>query len=497
MVGFALTDWFQIQSGYLTVGEEINLSKLKLMTSIDEVAETIALRTFTPNDAEAAEAFTAEFIAFGWIFTLIAVMIVAGASFVFLSMLACRTTKGRAALAYPGFFLGAAAPLVFIYAVSAINGMAEQKAVQTTLFPYLMLLAGILGMVYCVRYPAISAVKNKRNSFFTRAVTTFVPVKGDGAKESLRKVIFTAALISFVYFGSTLGVDLFNEWRANMLKNKLRGDIGRTVDIDENAFAGLKPLPDYLALWQQNNDMVGYIRLNDTKVDYPVLQTTNNRYYLHHDFDGNASKGGAIFADHRNKFEEEYGEISDNTILYGHNISTGNYFAALSNYHTSGYRFNDLEFYRSNPVIMFDTLFEKMEWKIFACVLFNTQEEYGEVYDYWHQLEFVDENHFHNFVLDIMDRSVMFTDVDLEYGDKLLTLSTCFWPYSTTTQNVDTRCVIFARKIRPGESNHVNVDKATVNTGILRFELEKNRMGNSWNGRVWDYKTYLTSYKND
>jgi len=334
-------------------------------------------------------------------------------------------------------------------------------------------------------------------------VTTFVPVKGDGVKESIRKVIFTTAVICFIYFGSTLGVDLFNEWRAAMIQRRLEIDKSREVDLNDSRFDNIRDLNPqyYLALWAQNNDMVGYIKIGDTKVNYPVLQTDNNRFYLDYDFDKNESKGGAIFADYRNRFDPY--EISDNTILYGHNIATGNYFAALSNYHTLGTRFNDLEFYRTYPTIQFDTLYEKMEWKIFACVLFNTKEEHGEVYNYWRQLEFEDENHFNTYILDVMDRSVMLTDVDIEYGDQILTLSTCFWPYG---EAVDARCVIFARRVRDGEDSNVDVSKASINQGVFRFDTERNRMGNKWHGRnpggrvnennpeTWDYEKYLKSY---
>jgi sortase B len=84
---------------------------------------------------------------------------------------------------------------------------------------------------------------------------------------------------------------------------------------------------------------------------------------------------------------------------------------------------------------------------------------------------------------------VLFTDVDIEYGDHILTLSTCYWPFGHET----TRVVLFARKVRDGESSEVNVDKASYNLGFLPFTLQANRLGNTWNGRTWD-TSYLLSY---
>jgi sortase B len=261
--------------------------------------------------------------------------------------------------------------------------------------------------------------------------------------------------------------------------------------LNDSAFDGIRslnPLPDYLELFRQNNDMVGYIRVGDSRVDYPVLQTDNNHFYLHRDFEGNTSRGGWIYADYRNRFEGV--DISGNTILYGHNIDTGAYFSQLSRYYfttTDG----SLSFYKENPVFKFDTLYEKMEWKVFAVGLYNNKLEHGEVYPYFNKTEFEDEDDFHNFIFDIMDRSVLFTDVDLEYGDKIITLSTCYYPMGTT---VDTRSVIFARRVRPGESNRVDVEKARCNHQVMRFSEEARRMGTQWTGeRVWD-TSYLLSY---
>ena len=219
------------------------------------------------------------------------------------------------------------------------------------------------------------------------------------------------------------------------------------------------------------------------------MQAADNDYYLTHTFENKEDKGGAIFADYRNEFEA--GRLSGNTVLYGHNIWDGTMFAKLTRYYDAklgGYS-DRLGFYKENPTVIFDTLYEKSEWKVFACVLFNTDEKNGEVYPYTQIHDFENEDSFNSFILDIMDRSVLWTDVDLTYGDSILTLSTCYYPYG---QNIDTRCVVFARKVRDGESPEVDVSKAQVNNNPLMFTYQYNVLGGSWQGRTWDTSKLLS-----
>ncbi|MDR0222434.1 MAG: class B sortase [Oscillospiraceae bacterium] len=348
------------------------------------------------------------------------------------------------------------------------------------------------GVFYESTVSASLAPKKKRN-IFLRVLFVFIPARGDGVREGIRKVVFTAALACFIYFGSTVGMDLLSEYKAGLTQSELISIIGAQVDEDDPDIQKItkpeaKPLPDYLALYKENNDFVGWVRIGDTVINYAVCQTGDNGYYLNHDFKGKYSKGGTIFADYKNKFDGY--DISDNTVLYGHNIMTGNYFAKVSRYYMDTVK-NDLSWYEKYPVVNFDTLYENAEWKVFACVLFNTQEKYGEVYPYNNMHDFNSEEEFNEFILAVMDRSVLFTDVDLEYGDKILTLSTCYYPMG---EGVDTRCALFARKVREGESGYVDTKKASYNNKELRFDEQRRRYGSNWNGRVWDAAAYLKGY---
>ena len=357
---------------------------------------------------------------------------------------------------------------------------------------------------YSVRPRSESLYKNgRKRSIGVRLLMRFFPCKGDGFFEGFRKIVFLGALGSFVYFGGGflfgVGNDLYQQWKVDeKMKNIFSGSIEIPDEMRERVLER-KPdmLPNYIEHYDFNNDLVGHILVPDMSsslgfddlgkyiINYLVYQTDNNDYYLERTFDHRFSEGGSIFADFRNRFDG--GQLSGNTVLYGHNIITGNYFTRLTRYY-QGYENRDLTFYKKHPLIRFNTLYEEMYWKVFAVVLFNTQEQHGDVFKYIFP-EFTDREHFNEFILGVMDRSVLFTEVDLTYGDHILTLSTCYYPFGT---NIDTRVAVFARRVRDGESIDVDVDKATHNTGFLPFDLQARRMGNTWNGRVWDTSLLLS-----
>jgi sortase B len=350
-------------------------------------------------------------------------------------------------------------------------------------------------------------VDGKKRSLFARISMRFIPWRGDSGFEVARKIIFIAALAALIYFGGReafiFGNDLYQQYKIDQ---KMRDFWNLDIPDDiRNAVLRERPeiLPEYIQHWHFNNDLVGHILIPDTHsalpysdlgrhiVNYLVYQTTDNKYYLDHAFDHSRSAGGAVFADYRNNFTD--GTLSGNTILYGHNIYTGNYFHQVASYF-KGYEQRNLSFYQRHPLVHFNTLYERYDWKIFATVLFNTQEEHGDVFPYLSYREFRDKNHFHDYIFNVMDRSVLFTDVDLQYGDHILTLSTCYWPFG---EHVDTRTVVFARRVRDGESLYVDVEKAYWNDNFLPFTHQMRVTGDTWIGRVWDYETYLLSYEGE
>lgn len=174
----------------------------------------------------------------------------------------------------------------------------------------------------------------------------------------------------------------------------------------------LQLLKEYASVFMLNTDMVGWIKIPGTKVNYPVVQTPNSpNYYLKRDFYKESSRHGTVYANELANLTTP----SDNVTLYGHNMNDGSMFAALHGY-------NEKSFYEKNPYITFDTIYEHHTYQIFA--VFYTTDIVGDGFPYH---TFVDGNtiSFAEFVDECKALSLYDTGVDAAYGDKLLTLSTC------------------------------------------------------------------------
>lgn len=245
----------------------------------------------------------------------------------------------------------------------------------------------------------------------------------------------------------------------------------------------LPPLPvmsTYEEQYEQNNDLIGWITIDGTPIDYPVVQAEDNIYYLDKDINHEFTKNGSIFADYQCEFTSRTRPA--NIILYGHNMKTGPSFAKLTTYYPWYTGTASLQQYLTSPTVKFDTIWAEGTYKIFGAMFVNTKEEHGEVFKYYKQRKITSQEEFYTYIAKIMDRSVFYTDVDLEYGDELLTLSTCYYPVG----QIDTRFVVFARRVREGESEEVDTSKAAINYDPLYFDYYYQVMGGKWGGRKWD-----------
>ena len=345
--------------------------------------------------------------------------------------------------------------------------------------------------------------RQKKPPFFTRVIHAIFPCKGDGAAESIRKIVFDVAVVALVITGGSVLYDVITQTVQTNISDKVIENIyiSGSVDLDDAQKQEIlkeKPqiMEQMMGVYAANKDTVGCIQLGSGEnviVSLPVMQAADNDYYLTHNFNREEIKSGAVFADYRNVFEP--GKLSGNTILYGHNVWDGSMFAKLTRYYDAtihGDYPDRLGFYKDHPTITFNTLYEASEWKVFAAVLFNTREDLGEVYPYTSVMEFGGKDEFNSFILDVMDRSILWTDVDLDYGDSILTLSTCYM-YGVYSESTQTRCVVFARKVRPGESSEVDVTKAQTNPTPLKFTYQYQQEGGErWTGRTWDTSKLLS-----
>ena len=166
---------------------------------------------------------------------------------------------------------------------------------------------------------------------------------------------------------------------------------------------------------RSNSDFVGWIVINGTDINYPVVQSrTYQEFYLNHDFDGEEYEGGAIFVDARN----DYFTPDDNIIIYGHNMKDGSMFGTLQYYLKQDY-------YKEHQIIQLDTLFERKTYKIALIGLSAVTDENEDTFRYYDFLNFKSKKAFLNYVAGLKKLQVYDTGVDIKYGDKLVTLSTC------------------------------------------------------------------------
>ena len=176
----------------------------------------------------------------------------------------------------------------------------------------------------------------------------------------------------------------------------------------------LEILPEYQALYEQNPDLVGWINIPDTNVNYPVMQTPGNKdYYLKRDFYHNWSEWGCIYA----REACDINKPSDNVVLYGHHMADGSMFAQLET------RYKRQSFWEEHQYLTFDTLYEHHTYQIIAC--FRTSANVGQGFPYHMFNEADNEEEFNEFIAEVKRLALYDTGLTAEYGDKLLTLSTC------------------------------------------------------------------------
>ncbi len=191
-------------------------------------------------------------------------------------------------------------------------------------------------------------------------------------------------------------------------------------------------------LLQLNPDTVGWITIANTKVDYPVVQSDDNAYYMDKGFDLQPSRAGSIFMDYRDVFGFDVDAQSDNIVLYGHNMANNTMFGSLRKYR------QDYSFYETSQYIEFSSNYDHYTYVIFALAI--TDGSGNATWRYWDMHEFANEAEFNDYVENAREKSLVDIDVDVQYGDQLLTLQTCY------SDSDGTRFLVIARKMREGET---------------------------------------------
>ena len=173
----------------------------------------------------------------------------------------------------------------------------------------------------------------------------------------------------------------------------------------------------YADVYAQNSDLVGWVSIPGTQIDYPVMQTKDNPdFYLKHAFDKSYSSYGVPYVQENCDIG-----ISDNLVLYGHHMNNGSMFSDLCKYESE-------DFYREHKIIHFDTLESFGEYEVIAA--FKTVAYSEEGFKYYHFVRAESAEQFNEYIAECKELALYDPGVTAEYGDKLITLSTC--EYSQT-----------------------------------------------------------------
>lgn len=195
-----------------------------------------------------------------------------------------------------------------------------------------------------------------------------------------------------------------------------------------------KILPELKDIYELNNDLVGWIVIEDTQIDYPVVQRSrDNEYYLHHDFFGNDNDNGQIIMDAKcDPFTPSY-----NIVVSGHHMRNGSMFGSLD-------AFKQEDYWRAHKIVTFDTLMRRGTYVIMAAFYSADYDEYEEGFRYNADLRYkIDVD---MWLDEVEENSLYDTGIKAAFGDEFVTLTTC-----DHTRRDDGRFVLICRRVREGE----------------------------------------------
>lgn len=226
--------------------------------------------------------------------------------------------------------------------------------------------------------------------------------KKRGIIKKIPTIIIMLILILIIIFS---GMKIINWIYENNANKKIMSDISNYVAIEANKEYSI----DFGSLKQKNPDTIAWLKVNGTEIEYPVVKTTDNDYYLTHSFDKSYNSSGWAFMDYKNRCDG----TDKNMVVYGHNRHDGSIFGTLQNVLTEEWQNNP-----ENFKIPFITENEKAEYHVFS--VYEIEKE-----NYYITTNFINDGEFQNFLDKIKTRSQIDFGIEVTANDNILTLSTC------------------------------------------------------------------------
>lgn len=260
-------------------------------------------------------------------------------------------------------------------------------------------------------------MKTKENTLKKRNFSNFIFL-------IIRLICILVIIYSLIYIYNWYK---YNKSNDDIIKNVQSAiiELPSTTTIEESNLEKPKFYIDFDLLKSQNPQTVGWIIVNNTKINYPIVQANNNNFYLTHSFNNTYNSAGWIFADYRVPFEN----LDFNTIVYGHNMINKTMFGSLMHCEKPEWYNNP-----DNQNIIMTNTTNYMEWQIFS--IYETKPE-----TYYLSTNFSTIEDKQNFINTLKSRSINNFNVEVLPEDNILTLSTC-------TNYMDKRLVIHAKLVK-------------------------------------------------
>ena len=240
-------------------------------------------------------------------------------------------------------------------------------------------------------------------------------------EKNRKRTVLICSLIAilcmgYVFFYYYLYERTSNEYEhlASLKEEIVETDNKVHINYTKEEKKDLVVLEKYKKLFSQNKSLIGWIKIDDTNIDYPVMQTVNNEYYLDHNYNQQYDKNGSIFLDK----DCDIINPGCNMIIYGHHMQSGKMFGTLQ-------LFSNQEYYEKHPYIQFDTIYEEGLYQIMYVFRSRIYNEDEIVFKYYQFLDASTPEEFDSNMNEMAKLSLYDTGVRATYGDQLITLSTC------------------------------------------------------------------------
>ncbi|MBQ9106381.1 MAG: competence/damage-inducible protein A [Clostridia bacterium] len=271
-------------------------------------------------------------------------------------------------------------------------------------------------------------------------IKTVFPCKGDSVFDIIRKSILLLAAVALIVCLVILAVYFTGTAKNAMVENDIKELYGNgdSVDLEAIGFPSGANATDFAALYAENKDTVGWIKVSNTKVDNVVVKGENNDYYLKHTFYKKYNDHGTVFMDYRCNFDLY--NRSQNLVIYGHHMNDGSMFASLKN-------LRSLKNFKKSNLVYFNNLYSNDTYEIFAVIITNDDSADDDGYRFeYNKVYFSSDADFNDHIARLKERSIYETGIEVTPDDELITLVTCIYDFN------EARLVMVGRKLREGDS---------------------------------------------